>query len=105
MILKYGIEIDDAAIAKNIDRISNQIFKLLPTREEGGEWLAPLQNLIFEIAGMNELFLDQIDLFSLLCNLEALKTLKAEDDFMRYRNIIFNCLSIMTKVKECLVLT
>ena len=41
MILKYDVEIQDEAIIKNIDRITNQIFKLLPSREEGGDWETP----------------------------------------------------------------
>ena len=49
MVLKYDIEFDNDAVKKNIDRITNQIFKLLPSREEGGDWQTPLQNLILEI--------------------------------------------------------
>ena len=61
MILKYDVEIQDEAIIKNIDRITNQIFKLLPSREEGGDWKTPLQNLIVEIVGMDKMFLDHTD--------------------------------------------
>lgn len=103
MILKYDANIQDEAIIKNIDRITNQIFKLLPNREEGGDWQTPLQNLIIEIAGMNELFLDHADLFPLLCKLEALLTLDNEDDFLMFRKTIFECLGLMNELKKCLV--
>ena len=37
MILKYNIEIDTAAINENIKRLTNQIYKLLPNREENAD--------------------------------------------------------------------
>ena len=103
MILKYDVEIQDEAIIKNIDRITNQIFKLLPSREEGGDWKTPLQNLIVEIVGMDKMFLDHTDLFPLLCKLEALLTLGQEDDFFMFRKTIFECLGLMNELKKCLV--
>lgn len=103
MILKYDTEIQDEAIIKNINRITNQIFKLLPNREEGGDWKTPLQNLIVEIAGMDKMFIDHIDLFPLLCKLEALLTLDQEDDFFLFRKTIFECLGLMNELKKCLV--
>lgn len=102
MILKYDAEIQDEAIIKNIDRITNQIFKLLPNREEGGDWRTPLQNLIIELAGMDSLILDHADLFPLLCKLEALLTLNNEEDFFLFRKIIFECLGLMNELKKCL---
>ena len=102
MVIKYNAEISDANIIKNIDRITNQIFKLLPLREEGGDWETPLKNLILEVVGMNQLIGHQIDLFSLLCRMEALLTLKDEKDFMQFRTLIFECLGLINGVKECL---
>lgn len=102
MIIKYNIEIDNKAIVNNIDRITNQIFKLLPCREEGGDWVAPLRNLMLEIAGMNKLLIDQSDLFLLLCKMEVLLTLTEEKDFFDFRKIIFECLGLLGKVKKCL---
>lgn len=36
MIIKYQIDIDKDIILKSLNRITNQIFKILPMREEGG---------------------------------------------------------------------
>ena len=100
MVIKYNIEIDNEAIIKNIDRITNQIFKLLPSREEGGDWKIPLQNLIIEVAGMNKLLFDQVTLFSLLCKMEALLNLDKEEDFLQFRKTIFECLGLMNEIKN-----
>lgn len=103
MVIKYDIEIDNSAIIGNINRITNQIFKLLPSREEGGDWETPLHNLILEIAGMNRLLIDQTLLFSLLCKMESLLTLSGEEDFLDFRKLIFECLEAMKNLKSCLV--
>ena len=68
MILKYGAEIDKSAIDKNLNRITNQIYKLLPSREEKSDWQKPLTTIIEELAGMDRLLFDQHEvLFPLLC--------------------------------------
>lgn len=102
MVFKYDLEFDSDAVKKNIDRITNQIFKLLPNREEGGDWQTPLQNLIYEVIGIKSLWIDQVNLFSLLCKMEALLTLTGEDDFLAFRKLIFECLSLMNQIKKCL---
>ena len=100
MEFKYGLYFEKEAILNNIDRITNQIFKLLPNREEGGDWETPLKNLILEISGMKALWTDQTQLFSLLCKLEVLLTLTKEDDFLTFRKLIFESLSLLKKIKE-----
>lgn len=103
MVIKYNIEIAEDGIIENINRITNQIFKLLPSREEGSDWETPLHNLILEVGGMNRLLVDQTILFSLLCKMESLLTLTEEDDFLDFRKLIFECLGLMKNLKECLV--
>lgn len=100
MDFKYGINFDADAIIKNIDRITDRIFKLLPSREEGEDWEAPLQNLILEVTGMKCLWIDQPKLFSLLCKLDALQTLTEDEDFLIFRKLIFECLGILSQIKK-----
>lgn len=102
MEFKYGLYFDKEAVKNNIDRLTNQIFKLLPSREEGGDWVTSLQNLILELIGMKALWIDQPRLFSLLCRLEALLSLTEENDFLAFRKLIFECLRIMNEIKQCL---
>lgn len=103
MVLKYNINIDENAVKENIDRIINQIFKLLPSREEGGDWQTPLQNLILEVGGMNSLLSDHTILFSLLCKMEALTILTEDEDYLAFRKLIFECLGLLKQLKSCLV--
>ena len=96
MLIKYDTQIDNQAIVANLKRLTNQIYKLLPTREEYADWKKPLTTIIIEFAGMSELFLDHHKVFfSLLCKLEGLFTLIGENDFFDFRKTIFECLSLV----------
>jgi hypothetical protein len=100
MILKYGAEIDKSAIDKNLNRITNQIYKLLPSREEKSDWQKPLATIIEELAGMDRLLFDQHEiLFPLLCKLEGLFLLSEDKDFFLYRRTIFECLGLINNIK------
>ena len=103
MIIKYYADIDRVAIQNNLKRITNQIYKLLPNREEGSDWEKPLSTLMEELAGMDRLLeAYHEDLFALLCKLEGLFTLTKEDDFFLYRRTIFECLGLMNSlIKSC----
>ena len=103
MLLKYGLNIEKEAVQANLVRITNQVYKLLPIREEDKNWTKPLETIIEELAGMDRLFLDQQPhLYKLFCKLEGLFTLDTPEDFMLYRSIIFECLGILGELKACL---
>jgi len=98
--MNASVAISNEAIQNNLNRITNQIYKLLPNREEGLDWKKPLQTLIIELTGMSALLPDQTELFSLLCKLEALKTLDKDEDFVLYRKTIFECLGLLDNIKK-----
>lgn len=103
MILKYDFDIDNNAISFNLNRLTNQTYKLLPIREEGGDWSKPLATILEELSGMDRLLFDQhAILFPLICKLEGLFNLTEENDFLSYRGIIFECLNLLTELnKKC----
>ena len=102
MVLKYDVDIDKDNILKHINKITNLIFKLLPSREEGNDWETLLRNLITELVGMDRIMLDHADFFPLICKLESLLTLTDESDFLTFRRIIFECLELINSIKKCL---
>ncbi len=101
MIIKYDIDISNDAVVTNLKRITNQVYKLLPSREEGTDWEKPLLTLLEELAGMDRILIGQhTTLFLLLCKLEGLFTLKAQEDFSLFRGIIFECLGLINNLTE-----
>lgn len=101
MKTKYNTDIDNKVVINNLKRLINQTYKLLPNKEEGIEWEIPLTTIVEEIAGMNNLFDNNVspDLLSLLCKLEGLRSID-NDDFFGFRRTIFECLNLMNKVKD-----
>lgn len=96
MLLKYDFNINNNAICLHLKKMTNQIYKLLPSREEGSDWEKSLKTLLEEIAGMDRLFLDHHSiLFSLISKLEGLFTLTGQENFLMYRKTIFECLSLV----------
>lgn len=102
--IKYEIDISQTTFSQSIHRLINQIYKLLPDREEGSDWKKPLDTIIEEIAGMHRIFYNQNDiLFTILCKLEGLFTLNEDKDFMLYRRTIFEILNLLSGFeKRCM---
>ena len=49
------IIIPDSVITSDVNRLTNQLWKLIPMRENQENWLAHLDTLIIELAGLNGL--------------------------------------------------
>ena len=100
VVLTNGVMIEKEAVAKNLKRIINQVYKLLPSREEGKNWEKPLETLIEEIAGMAKLIEGQDELFFLiLCKMKGLFSLTNDSDMILYRRIILELLSLLNQLK------
>ena len=101
MIVKYNINFPDQIIKKDIVRLINQIYKLLPMREENQQWEKPLMTVIEELTGMKNLFLgwQEESFLILLCKLEGMLQLSDPSDFSLYRRTIFECLSLLGEIK------
>lgn len=100
MMTSYGIDIADSAVSSNLFRIGNQIFKLLPMREEEKDWIKPLQTLFLELLGMAHLFPDQKDLLQVCSKMRGLEEEGETIDFWMFRRTIFECCGIVSKMRE-----
>ena len=58
MITKYGFEFRTHDIEVNVRRLTNQLWKLIPMRENNEDWRKQLDTVLIEIAGLNEIFID-----------------------------------------------
>ena len=58
MNTKYDFEFPRDVINKNIIRLTNQLWKLIPMRENNEDWEKQLNTVILEIAGLNEIFVE-----------------------------------------------
>ena len=79
-------------IKKNAQRLTTQLWKLIPMREHEEDWVKQLETVLLEIVGLNEIFVGPIFL-QLISKLEGLRV--QETDFEFYRKTIFECISIL----------
>lgn len=93
---KYGFKFSEQAIAANANRLTNQLWKLIPMRENGENWNNHLSALIVEIAGMGEIFNNTPSFISLLSKLEGI--LKIETEFLIYRKTVFESISLLREI-------
>ena len=92
---KYEIEFSQETIQKTVRRLTNQLWKLIPMRENDEDWYKQLQTVTLEIAGLNELFISPIFL-QLLSKLEGLQI--KEVSFELYRKTIFEFINILQEL-------
>lgn len=94
MPTKYGFNIDAETYTANINRLTNQLWKLIPMREHEENWQGQLDTVIVEIAGLAEIC--TLDLLVLLSKLEGLRVVDTE--FSLYRTTVFKCISLLREL-------
>lgn len=99
MITYYGQEYDIEIIRTDLRRLVNQIWKLLPMRENEENWQKQLNTVLNELHGLHKLFGDQLDFLILLSKLEGLPQ---AENFMSYRLAVFSAISLLTQLTNAL---
>lgn len=56
---KYDFNFPKDVIQKDVIRLTNQIWKLIPMKERQEDWKKQLDTVIIEIAGLNEIFIQE----------------------------------------------
>ena len=95
---KYNCNFPKEVISKTIIRLINQIWKLIPMRENGEDWQKQLDTIMLEIVGLNNIFIDNPLFLQLLAKLEGLKSM--EVSFGLYRKTVFETISLLQELKK-----
>ena len=96
---KYDFEFSQETIEKNIMRLTNQIWKLIPMKEHDENWKKQLNTVIIEIAGLNEIFIECPQFIQILSKLEGLQTVDSID-FSIFRKTIFEIINLLQEIKN-----
>nr|DAN15245.1 MAG TPA: hypothetical protein [Caudoviricetes sp.]DAU63167.1 MAG TPA: hypothetical protein [Caudoviricetes sp.] len=94
--MKYNFDVKEEEFEKNAQRLTNQLWKLIPMREHEEDWQKQLDTVILEIVGLDEIFIGS-SFIQLLSKLEGLR--KEKVDFEFYRKTIFECISLLRGIK------
>lgn len=93
---KYNIKINDESFKNEINRLTNQVWKLIPMRENEEDWNRHLQIVILELVGLKEIIEIDENLLALLEILEGLNTVEIE--FSIFRKLVFESISLLRKL-------
>lgn len=94
---RFNVHFPEEVISKNIQRLSNQIWKCIPMRENDEDWKKQLDTVEIELVGLNEMFMSQ-QFLQLLSKLEGLRI--KDTTFELYRKTIFEILSLLQELNR-----
>lgn len=97
---KYLFDFPNEVIEKNITRLTNQMWKLIPMYENNEDWKKQLNTVTIEIAGLNEIFILEPQFLQLLSKLEGIGAI--EMNFSLYRKTVFECINLLQEIKKCI---
>ena len=92
---KLDVNFDDEQVRADVQRLTNQLWKLIPMREHEEDWQKQLETVLIEVTGLNELFTSPI-ILQLLSKLEGLSI--RETNFEIYRKTVFECISLVRSI-------
>ena len=92
-----NIIVSTTVFEANINRLTNQLWKLIPMRENGENWQSQLETVVLEIIGLNKLFSDSLDFLILISKLKGLE--ESNVDFDLYRKTIFEAISLLRGIR------
>ena len=99
METKYQFEFPSEVIDRQITRLTNQLWKLIPMRENEENWEKQLNIVKIEIAGLNRIFLQTPQFLQMLAKLEGIS--ETEDmEFSDYRRTVFEVISLLQELKK-----
>lgn len=99
MMNKYDIEFSKEVVNKNVMRLTNQVWKLIPMRENEEDWQKQLETVLLEIVGLDEIFLHKIEYLQILSKLEGLK-IEEDIDFQLFRKTVFEVITLLAGCKD-----
>ena len=97
-INQFNFSFPKEVIDANIQRLTNQLWKLIPMRENNEDWGKQLKTVIIEIAGLNEIFISTPQFLQLLSKLKGLQV--EEVSFILYRKIVFESINLLQELKK-----
>lgn len=95
----HNAEFKDSIIISDLRRLINQIWKLLPMRENNEDWQKQLDIVLIELYGLHAMFGDQLDFLILISKLEGLQEVI---NFDTYRTTVFSAITLLTDLANTL---
>lgn len=98
LLTKYNFSFSIEEIGRDVKRLTNQLWKLIPMREHEEDWEKQLDTVIVEIAGLNEIFISCPQFLQLLSKLEGLRVVEVNFDL--YRKTVFESINLLQEISR-----
>lgn len=95
---KYGFEAIEVDVKRILNRLTNQLWKLIPMRENHENWENQIDTVLVELVGLNKILYNNEKFLILLSKLEGLKD--AEVEFKTYRKTVFETMSLLGELQN-----
>ena len=89
-----------SVVAEKLHKLTGQVFRLLPAREEGEDWIKPLETVIVELSGLFNLLDDLQTGLTVISKLEGLRQQGVDVEFPLYRRTIFECCTLLSNLEQ-----
>lgn len=99
LLTKYDFIFSAFDIDKDVKRLTNQLWKLIPMYENNEDWEKQLDTVTLEVAGLNEIFLSYPQFLQLLSKLEGIQKTK-QIDFDLYRKTVFEAIGLLQEINR-----
>lgn len=96
---KYNFDIPLFSFESNVARLTNQLWKLIPMRENDEDWKKQIDTVLIEIVGLNEICSSMPQFLQLLSKLEGIRIKGSELSFESYRKTVFESISLLQRLK------
>lgn len=94
---KYDFQFSEEVVSLDINRLTNQLWKLIPMRENNEDWNSQLKTVINEISGLGSILNRDASFLVLISKLEGLSIM--ETDFSIYRKTVFEAISLLREIR------
>ena len=94
--------VEKQVVANDISRLINQVWKLIPMRENNENWKKQIDFLLVEVRGLQALFNEHLDFLIIISSLEGLRS-SDDIEFVHYRSVVFSIISLLGAQSDRLV--
>ena len=94
--------VEKQVVANDITRLINQVWKLIPMRENNENWKKQIDFLLVEVRGLQALFNEHLDFLIVISSLEGLRS-SDDIEFVHYRSVVFSIISLLGAQSDRLI--
>ena len=97
----HNISFEENSVVSDIKRLINQVWKLIPMKENNEDWKKQINQALIEIIGLQNLFENKIDLLIIISKLEGLR--ECDLDFKDFRSLVFSVITLLSETNERII--